>query len=146
MNATSEFDVVFESDEGRLIGEAEGKDSKAINIDKLRQLFMNIHEDFQRDEVKRPAKPVLFGNAFRLAPVEERGELFTEKCQSAAAMSSTALVSTADLFQVAQYLADQQDPDYARSCRAAILSATGRVVFPVPPSSNKPEDVQTCTD
>jgi len=36
-DATSEFDVVFESVEGRLIGEAEGKDSKAVNIDKLRQ-------------------------------------------------------------------------------------------------------------
>lgn len=34
----SEFDVVFESGEGRLIGEAEGKDNKAVNIDKLRQL------------------------------------------------------------------------------------------------------------
>ena len=33
----SEFDVVFESAEGRLIGEAEGKDNKAVNVDKLRQ-------------------------------------------------------------------------------------------------------------
>ena len=29
----SEFDVIFESAEGRLLGEAEGKDSKSINID-----------------------------------------------------------------------------------------------------------------
>lgn len=43
----SEFDVVFESKEGRLIGEAEGKDNKAVNIDKLRQLEMNIHEDLE---------------------------------------------------------------------------------------------------
>jgi hypothetical protein len=42
----SEFDVVFECDEGRLLGEAEGKDNKAINVDKLRQLEMNINEDF----------------------------------------------------------------------------------------------------
>ena len=46
--ANSEFDVVFESAEGRLLGEAEGKDSKAISVDKLRQLVMNIHEDLQR--------------------------------------------------------------------------------------------------
>ena len=37
-NGESEFDVVFESHEGRLIGEAEGKDSKSVNIDKLRHL------------------------------------------------------------------------------------------------------------
>ena len=59
----SEFDVVFESPEGRLIDEAEGKDNKAVNVDKLRQLQMNIHEDLLRDSVAEPAKPVLFGNA-----------------------------------------------------------------------------------
>ncbi|MHB2029791.1 MAG: hypothetical protein ACYCPT_13395, partial [Acidimicrobiales bacterium] len=90
----SEFDVVFECAEGRLIGEAEGKDSKAVNIDKLRQLSMNIHEDFQREEVSTPAKPVLFGNAFRLQPVTDRPDPFTEKCLSAAASSPTALVHT----------------------------------------------------
>jgi hypothetical protein len=31
----SEFDVVFVSPEGRCLGEAEGKDNRAINIDKL---------------------------------------------------------------------------------------------------------------
>jgi hypothetical protein len=65
----SEFDVVFESAEGRLIGEAEGKDNKAVNIEKLRQLSMNIHEDLQRESVSAPAKPVLFGNGFRLQPL-----------------------------------------------------------------------------
>lgn len=71
-DSNSEFDVVFESDEGRLIGEAEGKDSKAINVDKLRQLAMNIHEDLQREEVTKSAKGVLFGNGFRLSPLNER--------------------------------------------------------------------------
>ena len=73
----SEFDVVFESSEGRLIGEAEGKDSRAVNIDKLRQLSMNIHEDLQRESVSVPAKAVLFGNGFRLQPLQERGDSFT---------------------------------------------------------------------
>lgn len=45
----SEFDAVFTSPEGRFIGEAEGKDTKAINIDKLRQLEMNIQEDLARE-------------------------------------------------------------------------------------------------
>jgi hypothetical protein len=131
--SSSEFDVVFESEEGRLIGEAEGKDSKAVNIDKLRQLAMNVHEDLQRDTVTAPAKPVLFGNAFRLKPLDERGDPFTEKCHSAAATSSTALVFTPDLFLAVQYLLGNRDDQYAIKCRLALLSAVGRVAFPPPP-------------
>jgi hypothetical protein len=124
----SEFDVVFESQEGRLIGEAEGKDSKAINIDKLRQLSMNIHEDLQRESVTKPAKPVLFGNAFRLA------DPFTVKCLSAAETSSTALVFTPDLFKLVQYLVVKHDSEYAKACREVLLTTTGRVSFPTTPS------------
>ncbi|MBW0449262.1 hypothetical protein [Paraburkholderia phenoliruptrix] len=130
----SEFDVVFECDEGRLIGEAEGKDSKAVNIDKLRQLAMNIHEDLQREEVTVPAKPVLFGNGYRLQALQERPDPFTEKCHSAASTSSTALVFTPDLFPPVQYLASTTDDAYARACRQAILSSTGRVIFPLAPA------------
>jgi hypothetical protein len=126
----SEFDVVFESAEGRLIGEAEGKDNKAVNIDKLRQLQMNIHEDLQREEINTSAKPVLFGNGYRLQSVTERLDPFTDKCKSAAASSSTALVHTPDLFVVVQNLLEQSDQDYAKECRRAILSSVGRVVFP----------------
>lgn len=129
----SEFDVVFESNEGRLIGEAEGKDAKAVNIDKLRQLSMNIHEDLQRDEILQPAKPVLFGNGFRLQDVAKRPDPFTEKCYAAASISSTALVSTADLFSPVQYLLAHDDQEYAATCRAALLSSIGRVCFPNPP-------------
>ena len=129
----SEFDVVFESAEGRFIGEAEGKDSKAINIDKLRQLSMNIHEDLQREEVSEPAKPVLFGNGFRLQEPSSRSDPFTEKCHTAASTSSTALVSTADLFLPVQYLLAHENAEYAATCRAALLSTVGRVVFPSPP-------------
>ena len=56
----SEFDAVFVSPEGRFIGEAEGKDTKAINIDKLRQLEMNILEDFERVGITEHAHGVLF--------------------------------------------------------------------------------------
>ena len=126
----SEFDVVFESSEGRLIGEAEGKDNKAVNVDKLRQLSMNIHEDLQREEINTPAKPVLFGNGYRLQSVTERPDPFTDKCKSAAASSSTALVHTPDLFAVVQNLLEQSDQDYAKECRRAILFSVGRVVFP----------------
>lgn len=140
LDQQSEFDVVFESDEGRLIGEAEGKDSKAINIDKLRQLSMNVHEDLLRDNVDKPAKPVLFGNAQRLMPIADRSNPFTEKCHTAAAASSTALVFTPDLFVVAQYLVERSDTAFARLCREKILATTGRVVFPdVPRAAEEPE-------
>lgn len=132
-DSESEFDVVFECDEGRLIGEVEGKDTKAVNVDKLRQLGMNINEDLMREEVTAPAKPVLFGNGYRLQPPEERADPFTEKCNTAAAASSTALVATADLFGPVQYIIGEADAEYARKCRTAILTAVGRVVFPPVP-------------
>jgi hypothetical protein len=133
-DSASEFDVVFESAEGRLIGEAEGKDNKPINVDKLRQLSMNIHEDLQREAVATPAKPVLFGNAYRLQAPAARPEQFTAKCQTAAVASSTALVCTSDLFDVVQYLARVGDGAYATDCRLAILNTVGQVCFPVPPT------------
>ena len=126
----SEFDVVFESIEGRLIGEAEGKDNKAINIDKLRQLEMNIHEDFSRDGVNDMAKGVLIGNAYRLLPPEKRGDFFTEKCLIAASRSKTALIRTTDLFYISRYLSARVNKVFAKKCRKAILETVGIVVFP----------------
>jgi len=140
-NAESEFDVVFECDQGRLVGEAEGKDTKAVNIEKLRQLAMNIHEDLARDEVSMLAKPVLFGNGYRLLALHERADPFTTKCHSAAASSSTALVFTPDLFAVAKYIHSATDPAYARLCREAILSSAGRVIFPIVPALDDASEV-----
>ena len=128
----SEFDVVFECAEGRLLGEAEGKDSKAVNVDKLRQLSMNIHEDLQREEVSTPAKAVLFGNGYRLTSPLERGTQFTEKCIAAATSQSTALVSTSSLFSVIKYLSNGRDDEHAAQCRTAILEGIGLVEFPEP--------------
>jgi len=145
-NGESEFDAVFESKEGRLIGEAEGKDNKAVNIEKLRQLSMNIHEDLERDEVSTPAKPVLFGNPYRLQPVDERPEPFTTKCISAAITSSTALVFTPDLFAIAKYLEDKRDAKYAAKCRKAILTSIGKVDFPEMPQTMQTEIAQPKID
>ncbi len=133
-DSESEFDVVFESSDGRFLGEAEGKDNNAISIDKLRQLEMNIHEDLAREEVLEPAKGVLFGNAYRLLPLSERGDFFTEKCTTAAKRSGTALIATPDLFVVAQYLQGNSDDKFSRDCRRAILETGGEIVkFPKPP-------------
>lgn len=129
-DSNSEFDIVFECKEGRLIGEVEGKDNKAINIDKLRQLEMNIHEDFARDEINNMAKGALIGNAYRLSEPSERGDFFTFKCLTAAKRSSTALICTTDLFNIAKYLSGKSDKKYAKKCRQAILATTELVVFP----------------
>jgi hypothetical protein len=135
--AASEFDVIFESPEGRLLGEAEGKDSKAVNVDKLRQLSMNIHEDLQREEVSSPAKGVLFGNGYRLSPPGKRAIEFTDKCIMAAQSSSTALVTTSDLFATVQYLSANRDDDYAKRCREAIIAGIGLTKLPTPPERAK---------
>jgi len=129
-NADSEFDAVFETEEGRLIGEVEGKDNKAINVEKLRQLSMNIHEDLAMEHVTKPAKGVLFGNAYRLTPPSERECAFTEKCISAAQQSSTALVSTIELFKVVHSLLESPDPAYAKQCRLTLLNTNGVLTFP----------------
>jgi len=147
-NGESEFDAVFVSPEGRCLGEAEGKDNRPINIDKFSQLERNIQEDFARDEVTDYAKAVLFGNAFRLHPLAERNNFFTDKCLSAAKRVRAALVRTPDLFGPAKYLKENPtDIEYAKLCRASILIAEGEiVVFPVQPigeASTMAESVQT---
>lgn len=135
----SEFDAVFFSPEGRLLGEAEGKDSKPIAISKLRQLAMNIHEDFERDEVDVPAKGVLFGNAYRLTPPPDRAEPFTDKCLASATSQSFALVHTPDLFMVCQYFIESGDAEFAKQCREMLVSGVGLVTFPkIPMKSVQP--------
>lgn len=135
-DAESEFDAVFVSTEGRFLGEAEGKDRKAINITKLDQLERNIREDFEKEDVKEHAKGVLFGNAFRLLPPSERPEFFTDKCRSSARRTGVALVRTPDLFEPAKYLRENDDPAFATKCREAIFAARGDVVvFPSVPKS-----------
>jgi hypothetical protein len=130
----SEFDAVFSGPEGRFLGEAEGKDNRAINIDKLSQLERNIQEDFARDEVNEYAKGVLFGNGFRLTPPSDREGDFTQKCITGAKRAGIALVRTRDLFGPARYLKENTDADYAARCRRAIFYTSGEIVqFPDPP-------------
>ncbi len=135
-DADSEFDTVFTSAEGRFLGEAEGKDRRPVDISKLRQLIDNLEEDFARDGIEEYAKGVLFGNPHRLQPLGKRPNDFTAKCYTSAKRSKIALVRTADMFEPAHYLSDNDDPEYARLCRAAIHQCEGEVVvFPKPPSA-----------
>jgi hypothetical protein len=127
----SEFDAVFSSEEGRFLGEVEGKDNRSVNIDKFSQLERNISEDFQRDEVSEHARGVLFGNAFRLRAPTEREQPFTAKCLAAAVRLKAALICTPDMFEPARYLKSSPSAEYAEACRKAIFDAEGAiVVFP----------------
>lgn len=131
----SEFDAVFASPEGRFIGEAEGKNDKAISIEKLDQLERNIREDFARQATGTYAKGVLFGNAYRLRDLSKRPDFFTEKCCTAATRGRVALVRTPDLFPITQYLEENADDAFATACRKAILETEGTIVrFPAIPA------------
>jgi hypothetical protein len=128
--------IIISPERDRFIGEAEGKDSSAVNIDKLRQLLINIHEDLQRAEVEIPAVGILFGNGFRLIEPSRREEQFTAKCLSVAKTSSCALVKTSDLFRVAKYVKESEDRDFAKKCREVIKSSIGKIVlFPDLPAA-----------
>lgn len=133
-----ELDHVITSPEGdRFIGEAEGKDTSAINIDKFRQLAVNIQEDLQRDEVENSAIGILFGNGFRLTKPSERTEQFTTKCINTAKSSNCVLVRTVDLFNVAKYIKESGDENFAKSCRNAIKNSIGKIAdLPTVPNTN----------
>lgn len=133
----SQFDAVFVAPEGvRLIGEAEGKDERAIGIEKLDQLERNIREEYSLRDDGEFAKGVLFGNAFRLTEPAKRGDFFTQKCRMSAARTKVALVRTPDLFTVAKYLKETNDPQFAELCRKAIVETNGTiVVFPLIPKA-----------
>ena len=139
-DGNSEFDGILECPEGRCLIEVEGKDNRAINIEKMRQLNTNIYEDLERDEVDAPAKPVLFGNAHRLKlPTERPEEYFTAKCVLTAKAHNTALIRTCDLFEIARALANNPSEEYAAACRKAILNTVGLVTFPSVPQLQRGE-------
>jgi hypothetical protein len=125
----SEFDVVFESPEGRFLGEVEGKEGKAVNIDKLSQLERNLQEDFARERVEAYAHGILFANVFLLLSPEERDEdFFTQKCLSGANRSGIGLVRTPDLFDAVLAVRRGADDAFKKECRKAFAEARGGLV------------------
>ena len=128
--------VIVSPDKDRFIGETEGKDRMAINIDKFRQLSTNIQQDLQRDEVEDSAVGILFGNGFRLTKPSERKELFTDKCINTAKSLNHILVRTPDLFRVVKYVRESGDDNFAKSCRDVIKESVGQIVE-FPPIPNK---------
>lgn len=130
-SADSEFDVVFEADGFRYIGEVEGKDEKAINVNKISQLERNVAEDFQRDEIEQPAIGVLFGNSHRLTELTARGDFFTDKVRTSAKRTGSRLVRTTDLFHALKEYREQPSAETAAKFRNAFHQQTGtEVKFP----------------
>lgn len=128
-DSDSEFDSVFKSDEGLFLGEAEGKDTKAIDVTKIRQLTTNIQEYY--DKFDEFPKGILFGNAFRFTNPNERGEFFTTKCLTMAKQFNITLIQTTDLFKITQHLKENDDDLFKKLCRLKILETTNTVVkFP----------------
>lgn len=127
-----ELDQVIVSPESeRFIGECEGKDSKAINVTKFRQLNDSLAADFERDEIEEKARGIIFGNPSRLLSPQDREEWFTQKAISGATREGVALIKTPDLYTVAKYVQDHDDKDFAEKCRKAISESKGGMVdFP----------------
>ncbi len=137
-DGTLELDQVILSPEGqRFIGECEGKDNRAIDITKLRQLSDAINEDFERDEVEEEAFGLLFGNPFRLMKIEERDDPFTLKCLQAAKRLNIGLIVTSELFDVCKYLKDTNDEKFKIECRETIHTGLGGIIkFPSIPKKS----------
>ena len=132
-----EYDILFKADETPLlIGEVEGKDKKAIDLGKVQQLTSRV--DSYYTEAKVFPKAVLFGNASRLKPLDQRGEWFTSHCVNFSKKREVALVKTDDLFWVAKYIKETGDINYAKACRIKITETSGDIVsFPLLPKTAK---------
>lgn len=129
--------VIISPEKYRYIGECEGKDNKAININKFRQLVDCLNADFNREDVDEKAFGILFGNPERLKDPKERSLGFTEKCKKGAVRERIALIKTIDLFKVAKYLYENNDENFKKKCREAIHSYLGKIViFPDLPDNN----------
>ncbi|MFV9482280.1 hypothetical protein ACNI3T_00505 [Christiangramia sp. ASW11-125] len=131
-----ELDQVINSPEKqRYIGECEGKENKPIDISKFRQLQDSLNEDFEREDVEEKAFGILFGNPFRMEPLDKRTKFFTPKCENGAKREKIALVKTIDLFFIAKYLSENKNEKFKKECRKSIHKGLGKIVtFPDIPS------------
>lgn len=133
----NEIDILATSPEGDIFCcEAEGKDNKAIDITKFRQLLDHIAVYKEHIEYKSNVNGILFGNAYRKEELANRAEeYFTEHCLQGAISNNFILIKTTDLFFVIRDIKNCNDnekiEEYKKKCREAILNSRGRIVdFP----------------
>lgn len=131
-----EHDIIFTSSEGRGLAEVEGKDKKAIDIDKFRQLNTNIDEDFDNQgENAEYAHGVLIGNAYRFQePSKRTPQQFTDKVVKDAKRKQFALLTTMELYRAIEYIfSHPDDEDFKKKCRETIFATKGaEIKFPIP--------------
>ena len=127
-----ELDQVIISPEGyRYIGESEGKNEKAIEITKFRQLLESLNADFSRKEINEKAFGILFGNPERMIEPKDRTLDFTSKCKIAADREKIALIKTIDLYEIVKYLKEHKNKKFQKKCRLVIHKGLGKIVkFP----------------
>jgi len=127
-----ELDQIIISPEGdRFIGECEGKESKAIDVTKFRQLLDGLNADYEREEVREKAYGLLFGNPERQIKPADRTLDFTQKCKTGANREKIGLIRTSDLFEICRYIQENNDTKFASKCRQVIKNQLGKViVFP----------------
>ncbi len=134
-----EIDVILESPEGFIYcGECEGKENKAIDVNKFRQLLdhINVYEEHLNNDTN--VYGILFGNAYRLQDVETRNENFTKACIDRANKKNIILIRTSDLYPIVQYIREyNNDEEFVKQCRKVIHSSLGTIVqFPNIPNKN----------
>lgn len=123
--------IIISPEGGRFIGEYEGKDNKDIDVTKFRQLLDGLNADFEKDDVAVKAFGLLFGNPQRLIPPIERTLSFTQKCISGAHREKIGLIRTSDLFRICKYIMENDNQNFAKKCRNAIVEQLGQIiVFP----------------
>jgi hypothetical protein len=118
-------DGLLESDEGVALLEIEGKDDKAINIDKYSKLLNYVINDEAQTRAPRK-KGILIGNGFRLSDLKDREQQFTKEVIGAAKNTGFCLLTTQILFDlVCKVLADPDNDDLKEEIRKQILSTDG---------------------
>jgi len=122
-----EHDVILTSAEGRAIAEIEGKDKEAIHIEKMDQLNREVDEDFK--EHKDFAQGILIGNPYRLLPVDQRKDPFTEKVKIFVKKKNFKLLTTVELFNAVIYiLKNPRDEEYKQQCRKKMFENPGEEI------------------
>lgn len=123
-----EVDIVFEYGEKVFIGEIEGKDKRAIDKDKIDQLVSNVAQfsEYQKDCI--PSRGFLFGNGYRLVPLEERGIGFTEGAIKTAKNLNCVLIETKDLYEIAKNLQEGINEECCKKIRNLIIGAESGVL------------------
>jgi len=122
-----EHDIIMESEEGRIIGEIEGKDNDAIHINKLDQLSRVVDEDFKNKGLY--PEGILIGNAYRMKLTKERKKTFHEKVIISAKRKNIGLISTVELFNaVKKILFSPNDNKLKKEFRLQIFNSLGKEI------------------